>query len=322
MAAEEARSSAPTVRTVCEQWIAHTAKQKGWTERYRANTEQAFELYLFQKVGSRRIADVTTPDLWDGVFEPMTRAGSRVEAARRLRQKLEMVWKFAITRHYVEPFTNAAAPLAGLLPTRAVRHFAYVPEQELAGLLAKVNAYGNVFIDACIRLQLLTATRPSEAREARWDEFDLEQAVWMIPAERMKKRRSHRVPLSVQALQVLRELRPYSWDDVVLFPSRSKPGVPMSNNTVGRCLRRLGYDVTAHRFRALFSTTANDAGAAAPHVIEVAPAHVIGTTKTTTEAAYNRATYFEARVALMQWWGDRVQTAFEGSGKTGGATGS
>jgi integrase len=309
LAAVAATAQAPTVRDACEQWITHTAKQKQWTPRHLTDTRAAFALYLFRRLGDRPIADVTPAELLTRVFTPMTRDGGRLEAAQRLRQKLERVWRYAATVHRsVSPYENAAAPLRGLLPKPEEVHFPSVTEGQLPALLAAVRGYGNMAIEACVWLQILTACRPSEARQARWAEFDIPAAVWTLPAARTKMRREHRIPLSPQVLAVLDGLRPLSGHGPLLFPSRSHDDQAMSENTVGTCLRRCGFrHVTVHGFRSTFSTIANDAGAAPPHIIEAALGHTLGKSKTAVEAAYNRSQYFDARIPLMAWWGARVE---------------
>jgi integrase len=294
-----------TVERVTRDWLALQVSE--WTTGFYADTVAMFERYLFRPLGARPIRSVTAGDLWDEVFQPMTANGTRLEAARRLRQKCEAVWNYAIVRRLAS--SNEPAALKGQLRRHRGNHYDAVPLADLPRLLAAVRAYGNVYVEACVWLQLFTAARPGEARAAHRAEFDLDGAVWRVPAHRMKKRKEHKVPLSRQAVHLLRRLGQVALDADVLFPSRSRPGVPMSDMAVLQVFRRSGFaDVTAHGMRALFSTTANDEAAASPQVIEAALAHVLGETKSKTEAAYNRATHFDARTVLMQWWADRVET--------------
>lgn len=294
-----------TVERVARAWLDEQAPD--WTPGYTADTVAVFERYLFRPLGTRPIASVTAGDLFDEVFQPMTAGGTRLEAARRLRQKCEALWNFAVVRRWVA--TNEAVALKGQLRKHRGSHYDAVPLADLPRLLVAVRAYGNVYVEACVWLQILTATRPGEARGARRAEFDLDRAVWRIPAHRMKKRKDHVIPLSRQAVHLLRRLAQVSLHADVLFPSRSRPDTPMSDMAVTQVFRRTGFgDVaTAHGMRSLFSSTANDEAAASQQVIEAALAHVLGETKSKTEAAYNRATHFDARIGLMQWWADRVE---------------
>lgn len=295
-----------TVKKIALAWIASEKTRATWTPGYHLDTTQAFERHVFHTLGARPIASVTAGELLDHVFTPMTAGGERLEAARRLRQKLEKVWHYATVRGLVT--SNPAVPIKGELKKHTATHFTAITLDALPALLVGIRAYGNRHVEACVWLQVLTATRPGEARGARWDEFDLERALWRIPAGRMKKRKEHVVPLSTQAVHLLQRLHQIALDEEVLFPSRSRPGVPMSDMVIGMVFRRVGFEgITSHGMRALFSSTANDDAVASPQVIEAALAHVLGETKTTTEAAYNRATHLEARKALMQWWADRVE---------------
>jgi integrase len=176
-------------------------------------------------------------------------------------------------------------------------------DTELPEVLAKLAAYdGDPHTLHALRLLILTATRPGETRGARWAEFDLDAAVWVIPPERMKMRIEHRVPLSTQALDTLRTMQTFSGGRELVFPSPYYPSKPLSENTFNGALARMGYKntATAHGFRALFSTVANECGWN-PDVIERQLAH-----KEANEirAAYHRSEYLKDRVKLMQWWGD------------------
>jgi len=171
------------------------------------------------------------------------------------------------------------------------------------GFLAKLGTYGgDVHAVQALRLLMLTATRPGELRGARWAEFDLDAAVWIIPAERMKMRSEHRVPLSAQALDVLRTMEPLSGGRELVFPSPTYPSKSLSENTFNSALSRMGYkgSATAHGFRALFSTVANEHGWN-PDVIERQLARI---ERNKVRAAYHRSTYLDDRIKLMQWWAD------------------
>jgi integrase len=153
---------------------------------------------------------------------------------------------------------------------------------------------------------MLTAVRPGELRGARWSEIDTAAALWRIPAERMKMKQPHLVPLSTQALGVLEAMRPLSAGDELVFPSPYYVGKPLSENTLNSALARMGYkgSHTAHGFRALFSTVANECGHD-PDVIERQLAHQ---ERNEVRAAYHRAAYLKDRAALMQWWADHLDS--------------
>lgn len=288
-----------TVQQVTDEWLRD--REPGWTAAYAEDSRRAFSLHLFPKLGARPIADVQAVELLD-LFRRLTAGGTRRELVRRLRQKCEQVWNFAIITGRAT--TNVAAPLKGQLVAPEVRGFAAVAEKDLPGLLAAVRGYGNVVIECCVLLQVLTAVRPGEARGARWEEFDRAASVWTIPAGRMKRRKEHVVPLSRQALAVLDRLESYTGGNPVLFPSRSRPGAPMSDGTVSACLKRVGYgNVTPHGFRKTFSTAAHEAG----HRSDIIEACLAHTDVDRVRAIYNRAEHLSARRELLQWWADRVE---------------
>lgn len=159
-----------------------------------------------------------------------------------------------------------------------------------------------------MKWQLLTLVRPGEASGARWCEIDMDNALWIIPAARMKKRREHRVPLSPQAVAVLKQLKPLSQHSPFLFPGRVRNDQSMSSETVNKALRRMGYtgELVSHGLRALGSTAMNEAGFP-PDVIEAVLAHA---DTNQTRAAYNRSTYLTQRVEVMNWWGQQISESY------------
>jgi len=288
-----------SVEAICREWFAEHVP--GWTPAYAQDAVRAFEKHIYPKLGTRPMADVQPAELLQ-ILRGMTAEGTRRELVRRIRQKCEAIWNYAIVTRRAA--VNIAAPLKGVLRAPTVVGFAAIPEPDLPAFLVALRAYGNVQVEWAVLLQLLTATRPGETRGARWDEVDFKRAVWTIPAARMKKRIEHVVPLSSQAVQVLKALRPVSGHYPVLFPSRSRTTVPMSENTVGGAFKRLGYGgVTAHGFRKLFSTAAHEAGQRSD-VIEMCLAHVDANR---VRGVYNHAQHLTARRELLQWWGDRVE---------------
>jgi integrase len=190
-----------------------------------------------------------------------------------------------------------------ILKPREVQHRAAMADRDLPDFLRKLDGYeGDLQTVQALRLVLLTATRPGEVRGALWPEFDLDAALWVIPAERMKMRHEHRVPLSAQAVEVLRTMQAITQEGGLVFPSPTYRSKPLSENTLNSALARMGYkgSATAHGFRALFSTVANECGWN-PDVIERQLAHK---ERNKVRAAYHRSTYLQERAKLMQWWAD------------------
>jgi len=205
-------------------------------------------------------------------------------------------------------------PLEGLhkfLSTKPAENYAHVSPDELPALLRALRAYPSA-TDIRIGLHLLSmlACRPSELREARWSEFDLGKALWTIPAERMKRRREHVVPLPRQAVELLRDLHNLTGSYALLFPGRSDSTKPRSNTVFLMALRRLGYEgrQTGHGFRHIASTILNEHGFDENH-IEAQLSHV----KEGIAGIYNKAAYLEQRRAMMQWYADHLDQLAKGN---------
>ncbi len=179
-----------------------------------------------------------------------------------------------------------------------------LPARELPEFLRNLRAHkGDRMIGLALRLVILTMVRTIELRGARWEEFDFERKLWLIPAERMKMRAPHVVALSRQALVTLEELKSISGSHALVFPGRSERDKPISENTLLYALYRLGYHqrATIHGFRALASTILNESGLWRPDAVERQLAHQ---EQNAVRAAYHRSEYLEERTRMMQWWAD------------------
>ena len=232
--------------------------------------------------------------------------------AGRVLQRVQAVYRWAVTHGRIE-----ASPMDSLVPReilkpREVQHRAALSERELPAFLAQLDAYaGDPTTINALRFLMLTAVRPGEVRGARWAQIDQDAALWTIPAERMKMRTEHRVPLSRQALQVLQAMEPISGDRDLVFPSPTYRSKPLSENTFNGALRRMGYpNATAHGFRSLFSTVTNEKDRTMGEVIERALAHQ---DRNKVRAAYLRSTFLNDRVKLMQTWADHLDALRKGA---------
>ena len=288
-----------TLEAVARDWMTHQAAR--WGTETAERVKASLEADLFKPLGSRPLASIKPGEIMAAVKKIEARGAS--DQAGRVLQRIKSVYRWAVIHERLDANPMLDLVSSEILKPRDVQHRAAMADKELPEFLGKLAAYNGDFTTAnALRVLILTATRPGETRGARWAEFDLDAALWVIPAERMKMRAEHRVPLSRQALRVLRTMRPLSGGGDLVFPSPSYRSKPLSENTFNSALARIGYKntATAHGFRALFSTVANECGWN-PDVIERQLAH-----KEANEvrAAYHRSTYLTERERLMQWWAD------------------
>lgn len=249
----------------------------------------------------RPIREITAAEILDLLQK--VEASGRVDTARRLRGVVGSVFRYAIVTLRADADPTVALHGA-LSKPRSTGRAAITDERKLGALLVSIDEYdGWPTITAALQLLMLTCVRPGEVRLATRSEFDLDRAVWSIPAERMKMRRPHDVPLSRQAVGVLRSIWALSQGDGLVFPSIRSEHRPLSENALNSALRRMGYskeEVTAHGFRVTASTILNTRGFD-PDVIEAVLAHQ---DQNAIRRAYNRASYWDQRVELMQKWAD------------------
>lgn len=295
LAITEART---TFRLIAEEYI-------GRMEERKAAATVTKTKWLLEDLASplakRPIKEITAAEILQ-LLQKIEKSGRR-ETARRLRGVIGSVFRLAIVTLRAE--TDPTLVLRGALqPPKATGRAAITNERKFGQLLVAIDDYdGWPTIKAALQFLALTCVRPGEVRGATRDEFDLKKAVWHIPAERMKMRAPHDVPLSKQALLVLEEIWPLSEYGGLVFPSIRSTKRPLSENAMNAALRRMGYgkdEVTAHGFRVTASTILN-ARSYDPDVIEAVLAHQ---DKNAIRRTYNRATYWKQRVSLMQEWGD------------------
>ncbi|MGJ7492890.1 tyrosine-type recombinase/integrase [Variovorax sp. ZT4R33] len=297
--ARAVHETANTFEAVARDWLGHQAGR--WEAVTLGRATASLEADIFPTLGSRPMASITARDVMDAVRKIEKRGAG--EMAARVLQRIKSAFRYAVTNGRIEHNPMLDLVPSEILKARRVQHRPALAERELPTFFEKLAAYdGDPHTLHALRLLMLTAVRPGEVRGARWTEFDLEAALWRIPAERMKMRSEHLVPLSLQAVEVLKAMQPLSADRELVFPSPFYPSKPLSENTINSALARMGYKgtATAHGFRSLFSTVANEAGWD-PDVIERQLAHV---ERNQVRAAYNRSTYLQDREKLMQWWAD------------------
>ena len=291
--------AANTFEQVALEW--HAANASGWTPGHAATTVGRLKRDVFPWLGRRPITEIDAPEL----LQTLRRIEDRgaVETAHRIRQICDAVFAYAIATRRAP--RNPASEIKGALRPVKVRHLPAVTEpRAVAQLLRAIDGYAGTFVVRCaFKLAPLLFVRPGELRQAEWTEFDLDAAEWRIPAERMKRRIPHIVPLSQQAVAILRELRAYSGQGRYVFPGGRSPRRPMSNNALTAALRRMGYDretMTWHGFRSIATTLLNEQGWGRD-AIERQLAH---TESNKVRAAYHRAEHLRERRLMMQGWAD------------------
>jgi integrase len=300
--------AANSFEAIAREWH---AQRKGVLEQNTLDgIMMRMQKHLFPWLGSRPIAQIEAPAL----LEVLRRAEAQElgETPRRLRQYCGQIFRYAIATGRAN--RDPAGDLRGALrPHKPKHHAAVVDPRAVGELLRAIDGYaGELVTRAALQIAPLVFVRPGELRGARWDEFDLDQREWRIPAARMKMRDPHIVPLSHQAVDILRELHPLTGRWAHVFPSIRAKSRPMSENTVNAALRRLGYPhevMTGHGFRTLASTLLNEQGWNRD-AIERQLAHA---ERDSVRAAYNRAEYLAERRKMMQAWGDYLDALRAGA---------
>lgn len=301
-AAAAAISAENTFKVVAEEFI-NKRQREGAADATVAKSR--WHLGRLDKLHSRPIAEIEAFELL-AVLRKMEARGN-LEAARQVRSFASRVFRYGVATTRCK--RDIAADLIGALTAPTVKHHAAIVDPvQVGGLLRAIDGYaGQPSTHYALRLAPHVFVRPGELRHAEWQEFDLEAALWTIPATRTKMRKAHQVPLSRQAVAILREAERMSGGCKLVFPGL-RGGRPLSENTFNAALRRLGYshdEMTAHGFRAMASTLLNQSGKWRPDVVERALAHG---ERDKIRAAYNRAEYWGERVAMAQWWSDHLDT--------------
>jgi len=287
---------------IAREWMA--AKSHAWTPAYTELVARRLEQDILPDLGARPIKDITAPELLS-VVRLIEKRGA-LELAHRLLQCCGQIFMYGIATGRAE--RNPANDLKGALKTYVKKNYAHLKAVELPEFLQKLRAYhGNPQTRLAVTLLMLTFVRTTELRGATWEEIDLDKREWRIPAERMKMRRDHIVPLSRQAMAAFKELKRLNGGWKYVFPNPYKPIKHMSENAVLFAIYRMGYHnrTTGHGFRHTASTVLNESGLFSPDAIERQLAHVQGNK---VRAVYNHAEYLPERRKMMQWWADYLDS--------------
>ena len=293
-----------TFEKVAHEWMKR--QERRWTDKHAYDVRRGLENHVFPEIGATPITELGTREVLDALRR--IEAQGKHEAAHRARQRCEKVFGYGIITGQCQH--NPAADLRGALtPPKKQSQAALMPD-ELPEFLRRLQNYdGHMLTKLAMWFMLYTFVRTKELRLAEWGEFETggEEPTWTIPAETMKMRREHLVPLSFQAVEVLEQVQEFSGPDGLVFPQQNNPHKPMSENTMLFALYRMGYHsrATTHGFRATASTILNESGLWHPDAIERQLAHVEGNK---VRAAYDRSTHMEQRREMMQWWADHLDS--------------
>ena len=288
-----------TFQAVAPEW--HGTKVSRWSEGYASDIIEAFNKDIFPYIGQQPVNEIK-PLVLLNVLRRIESRGA-TEKAKKVRQRCSEVFRYAIVTGRAE--YNPAADLTSAMSGHESKHYPFLTVEELPDFFKALAGYtGSPLVVLAARLLILTGVRTRELRGAFWSEFDLEKAVWEIPAERMKMKRPHLVPLSTQALEIVQQLKVMSGQYPLVFPGRNDPRKTTSEASINQVFKRIGYTgrVTGHGFRHTMSTILHEEGFNTAW-IETQLAHV---DKNAIRGTYNHALYLEGRREMMQWYADYI----------------
>lgn len=295
-----------TFQNIATAW--YELKKDSVTPAYAEDIWRSLTLHVFPDLGGTPISAINAPQVIS-LLRPLETKGS-LETVKRLTQRLNEIMTYGVNSGLIH--SNPLSGIRSVFKKPKKKNMAALPPDELGELMVAIaNASIKRTTRCLIEWQLHTMTRPSEAATTRWADIDFEKRIWTIPAERMKKRRMHIVPLTDQALALLEAIKPYSGHREYAFPADRNPRTHCNSQTANMALKRMGFEgrLVSHGMRSMASTILNEHGWD-PELIEVALAHV---DKDEVRSAYNRADYIERRRPMMAWWSEHIQAAATGS---------
>jgi len=302
-AEREARSN--SFGDVAYAW--HAEARKGWSSAHADTVKYRLDRYLIPSLGNRPIGEIEPPEM----LRVLKALADRSHTAQRAKQYASAIFRYAVAHGLAQ--RDPTQDLKGALPAgKAQSRAAITDPRQVGPLLRAIEGYdGQPVVRHALRLAPLVFVRPGELRHAEWAEIDFERGEWRIPAEKMKMGEAHLVPLSRQALAILKEAQQLTGESQYVFPSTRSFQRPLSENTLNAALRRLGYskqEMTAHGFRAMASSLLNEQGWP-PDIIERQLAHA---ERNKVRAAYNRTSHLNERRRLMQHWADYLDGLAQG----------
>ncbi|WP_311791752.1 MULTISPECIES: tyrosine-type recombinase/integrase [Pantoea] len=277
----------------------HEHKRPNWSQGYASDILEYLQKDVFPFIGKRAIAEIKAAEMLL-VLRKMEQRGV-LDKLKKTRQACRQIFTYAVITGRAEH--NPVTDLAGALKAPKQKHFPHLLTEQIGGFLRALSEYtGSKVTQNATRLLMLTGTRTIELRAAEWAEFDFEKGIWQIPAERMKMRRPHVVPLSIQAKSLLEEIHQLTGRGRYVFPGRNDAGKTMSEASINQVIKRIGYDgkATGHGFRHTMSTILHEQGYNTAW-IETQLAHA---DKNSIRGTYNHAQYLDGRREMLQWYAD------------------
>lgn len=304
---------ANSFEVIAREWHAEHQKDNAWTEDHATTIMSRLEKDMFPWIGAKPITEVTAKDI--RMILDRVKGRGVVETARRCRTIASQVFTYSISTD--RAMYDVAASLKKYLPptSKTRKHMASVTDpKELAPLLRAIDSYQGGFVAKCaLRLLPMLFVRPGELRHMEWAEVDLDAAEWNIPGPKMKMKQPHLVPLSLQAIDILTELKPLTGNSKYVFPSTRSFDRCMSDNTINAAFRRMGFDgdtITGHGFRATARTILDEVLGFRIDFIEHQLAHAV---KDPNGRAYNRTAHLAERKKMMQLWADYLDGLKQGA---------
>lgn len=295
-----------TFQNIATSW--YELKKDAVTPAYAEDIWRSLTLHVLPDLGTTPISAISAPQVIN-LLRPLETKGS-LETVKRLSQRLNEIMTYGVNSGLIH--ANPLSGIRSVFKKPKKKNMAALAPNELKELMVAIaNASIKRTTRCLIEWQLNTMTRPSEAATTCWADIDFEKRIWTIPAERMKKRRIHIVPLTDQALALLEAIKPYSGHREYVFPADRNPRTHCNSQTANMALKRMGFEgrLVSHGMRSMASTILNEHGWD-PELIEVALAHV---DKDEVRSAYNRADYIDRRRPMMTWWSEHIQEAATGN---------
>ena len=310
--AQQKKKNGQTFRQIAMNWH---AGHRRWSAHYATTIQRRLEMYIFPDIGGSLIDQITTEDLLLALRKVESKGFLEITA--RLKNYVTEIMRYAVKKQLIK--SNPALDLDGEFTPPETQHYPALPLEKLPELLSRTNNYsGRLLTQYALKLSLLFFVRSSELRFARWSEIDWQQKLWIIPEEReqidnvrfshrgTKMKMQHIVPLSDQAIAILKQTEALSGHLAFIFPGEYDQDKCMSDNTINKALRVMGYDtkkeICGHGFRAMACSALSESGLWSKEAIEKQMSHQ---ERNSVRAAYiHKAEYMEERIAMMQWWAD------------------